>query len=110
MNNVSDAAAARLNVYLPEAGLGSKNLMATDMGMASCDWVKVNAHRYSPQTGTKVKIATTIIPLLANGSMIRVNIWKGLAPSMRAASSSSPGMVEKTPRMMNVPNPRYQPA
>ena len=43
-------------------------------------------------------------PLIASGILIRVKTWRSLAPSMKAASSTSRGMSRKTSRIMTTPN------
>lgn len=48
-------------VHSPCAGPDWRNLIPTDMGMADKLVVNVNAYRYSPHTGTKVRIATVTI-------------------------------------------------
>ena len=52
----------------------------------------------SSQLYKKVKMVTVARPGLESGRMMRVKICHGLAPSMRAASSRSRGMLAKKPR------------
>src|SRR5699024_1470451 len=58
--------------------------------------------RYRFQDLRKVKIATAAIADRASGNAIRAKIPNRLSPSIRPASSSSPGRVTKNCRMMNV--------
>src|SRR5215510_8555336 len=63
----------------------------------------MSGHRKSFHAERKAKMASAARTGWDSGSTIRVNTCQALAPSMRAASSSSAGMVRKNCRSRNTP-------
>ena len=57
--------------------------------------MKISAKKNSSQAFSSVKIAVAVSPGAASGKDTRTNDWKRLAPSIRAASSSSIGTLSK---------------
>ena len=57
-----------------------------------------------PGHGEGVKIVAAMMPGSATGMKILVSVWNQLAPSIRAASSSSFGIEAKYPIMIQVAN------
>ena len=64
--------------------------------------VKIRATIYSFHNPIKLKIAPVRIPGAAIGSIILKNVLNSLQPSMKAASSSSDGIVKKNPVNKNI--------
>src|SRR5881628_830364 len=56
----------------------------------------IRGHRKSFHADRNAKIASALRTGCESGSRMRVKIYQGPAPSMRAASSSSAGIVRKT--------------
>ncbi len=68
----------------------------------ACTLVSVAANRYSFQANTQVRIAVTASPGRASGRMTLVSTCQVLAPSTKAASSSSLGMPSMMPRSVQI--------
>src|ERR687887_1722905 len=66
--------------------------------------MKVNAYTNSFTTSENEKMTTVRIPGIEIGKTTRVNVFSRDAPSTRAASSSSCGMVLKNPISSHVEN------
>src|SRR5699024_7723539 len=79
--------------------------MFTPRGNVYISWSStiIRGHKKSSHDDTKVNMANVIIEGLTEGIMIFLHIWKLLAPSILADSSSSYGTVNIPWRMMNTP-------
>src|SRR4030066_611173 len=96
-------------VHSPEAGEGFSSWTPMDMGIESNVVVKVKAYRYSPQIGTKVRIATVTRDGVTSGIIICQYRRIGEQPSATAASSKSLGMEVKALRIIYMLSDKNQP-
>ena len=71
-------------------------------------FVSVAASRYSFHANTQVRISVTARPGRQSGKTISVITFQGLAPSTKAASSSSFGMPSTVGRSVQIANGRLK--
>src|SRR2546425_7764619 len=86
-------APAMIGPYDSELYALRSSASATGSGNMSGLFTAINGHRKSFHAERKAKMPSAASTGCDSGSTIRVNTCQALAPSIRAASSSSPGIV-----------------